>query len=115
MEDKSADPGPVGEPLPKGRKADSINAVPHGNAALIQMAEYTGDLIGLCDATGRLAYLNPAGRRLIGIEDADIFPMRLTDYVVPDQRDLVDDVVVPTATTGCGQAKCSLPTSRPTT
>lgn len=97
MEDATDDHGHTVEPLVKGRRADSIKAVPHGNAALIQMAEYTGDLIGLCDAGGRLAYLNPAGRRLIGIEAADIFPMRLTDYIVPAQRHLVDDVVVPTA------------------
>ena len=96
MEDANGDQGAV-EHLAKGRRADSIKAIPHGNAALIQMAEYTSDLIGLCDAGGRLAYLNPAGRRLIGIEDADIFPMRLTDYVVPGQRHLVDEVVVPTA------------------
>ncbi len=96
MEDANEDGHSV-EPLAKGRRADFLKAVPHGSAALIQMAEYTGDLIGLCDAGGRLAYLNPAGRRLIGVEAADIFPMRLTDYVVPEQRHLVDKVVVPTA------------------
>lgn len=96
MENANGDQGSI-ETLAKGRRADSIEAVPHGNAALIQMAEYTSDLIGLCDAGGRLAYLNPAGRHLIGIEDADIFPMRLTDYVVAGQRELVDELVVPTA------------------
>ncbi|RZL79869.1 MAG: PAS domain S-box protein, partial [Sphingomonas sp.] len=96
MEDANEDGHSV-EPLAKGRRADFLKAVPHGRAALIQMAEYTGDLIGLCDAGGRLAYLNPAGRRLIGVEAADIFPMRLTDYVVPEQRHLVDEIVVPTA------------------
>ncbi len=60
MEDASED-GHCVEPLAKGRRADFLKAVPHGSAALIQMAEYTGDLIGLCDAGGRLAYLNPAG------------------------------------------------------
>ncbi len=97
MEDVNDGHGSTVEPLAKARRAESIDVVPRGNAALLQMAEYTGDLIGLCDAGGRLVYLNPAGRRLIGIEDADIFPMRLTDYVVPDQRHLVDEVVVPTA------------------
>ncbi len=96
MEDANEDGHSI-EPLAKGRRADVLMAVPNGNAALIQMAEYTGDLIGLCDAGGRLTYLNPAGRRLIGVEAADIFPMRLTDYVVPEQRHLVDKVVVPTA------------------
>ena len=97
MEDANDNYGQTVEPLAKGRRDEPLHAIPKGNAALIQMAEYTGDLIGLCDANGRLAYLNPAGRRLIGIEGADIFPMRLTDYVVPQQRHLVDDVVVPTA------------------
>jgi len=97
MEDVNDGHDSTVEPLAKARRAESIDVVPRGNAALLQMAEYTGDLIGLCDAGGRLVYLNPAGRRLIGIEDADIFPMRLTDYVVPHQRHLVDEVVVPTA------------------
>ena len=96
MEDANEDGHSI-EPLAKGRRADVLMAVPNGNAALIQMAEYTGDLIGLCDAGGRLTYLNPAGRRLIGVEAADIFPMRLTDYVVPEQRCLVDEVIIPTA------------------
>ena len=54
MEDANED-GQSVEPLAKGRRADSLKAVPHGSAALIQMAEYTGDLIGLCDPGGRLA------------------------------------------------------------
>lgn len=80
-----------------GRRADTIAIVPQGNAALLQMAEQTGDLIALCGANGELTYLNPAGRRLIGIADADIFPMRLSDYVVPQQRWRVDAEIVPTA------------------
>lgn len=80
-----------------GRRADTIAIVPQGNAALLQMAEHTGDLIALCDANGELTYLNPAGRRLIGIADADIFPMRLSEYVVPQQRWRVDAEIVPTA------------------
>lgn len=69
----------------------------YGNDAFLQMAEYTGDLIGICDTDGRLLYLNPAGRRMIGIDDADIFPLQLTDYVAAEQRQLVIDEIVPTA------------------
>ncbi len=97
MEGTNGNSGLTAEPLSKGRRTESIAVLPGGNAALLQMAEYTSDLIGLCDANGRLAYLNPAGRRLIGIDDANIFPMQLTDYVVPEQRCLVDEVIIPTA------------------
>ncbi|GLR46375.1 response regulator [Sphingomonas astaxanthinifaciens] len=67
-------------------------------AAFMQMAELSSDLIALCDPDGKLLFLNPAGRRLIGIEDADIFPVHLSDYVAAAQRHLVFDEVVPTAT-----------------
>ena len=60
----------------------------------MQMAELSSDLIGLCDPDGKLLFLNPAGRRLIGIEDADIYPSHLSDYVVPEQRHLVLDLIV---------------------
>jgi PAS domain S-box-containing protein len=63
----------------------------------MQLAEFTGDLIGLCGPDGQLEYLNSAGQQLVGIDKADIFPTRLTDYVVPEQRYLIDAEVVPTA------------------
>jgi len=50
MEDVNDGHGTTIEPLAKARRAESIDVVPRGNAALLQMAEYTGDLIGLCDA-----------------------------------------------------------------
>lgn len=63
----------------------------------VQLAHYTSDLIALCDLNGKLLYLNPAGRALIGVNGSDIFPLRLTDYVAPHQMVFVDEVVVPVA------------------
>ncbi len=64
-------------------------------SALGRFAAHTSDLVALCDLDGRLTYLNKAGRRMIGVTDADIFPLTLTDYVVPEDRHLVQDVILP--------------------
>ncbi len=97
MDGREKDRSPSPEPPLADRRDGPGDTGSHGLAALLQIAEYAGDLIGLCDATGTLSYLNPAGRRLIGIDDADIFPLRLTDYVDPGQRSLVEGEILPTA------------------
>ena len=86
---------------PTGRKR-SFNDLDQGRfpataQPFVQLAQYSTDLIALCDLDGKLVYLNPAGRALIGVDGSDIFPRRLTDYVVPSQQHLVDELVVPAA------------------
>ncbi|MEG3174872.1 ATP-binding protein [Sphingomonas sp. RB3P16] len=97
MEETDRDAVRAIDPAAKAPRASSLDLLPQSQAAFLQMAELTSDLIGLCDADGRLLYLNPAGRQLIGVADADIFPMRLSDYVVPEQRALVAATIIPTA------------------
>lgn len=67
------------------------------HALLLQLAHYLPSLVAICDAEGKLVHLNPAGRKLIGIDTADIYPYRLNDYIVASQRDLAGAEIVPTA------------------
>src|SRR5215471_1153883 len=49
-------------------------------AGLVSFAEQTDDVVGICDAWGKLVYLNPAACKLLGVGSAegltlaDVFP-----------------------------------------
>lgn len=61
-------------------------------AALI---ENSSDFIGIADPNGKPVYLNPAGRRMVGL--AADFPIESTsipEYYPPDQRSFASDVIV---------------------
>jgi PAS domain S-box-containing protein len=65
---------------------------------LQQLVDTTPNLITLCGADGRLRYMNPAGRELVGIApDADLSLVRTADYTAPESRGLLENVVIPTA------------------
>ncbi|GAA4018964.1 hypothetical protein GCM10022280_18300 [Sphingomonas swuensis] len=105
--------GPTAANAAPARRGSSIDRVASAQTALMEVAEFTGDLIGLCDDQGRLEYLNPAGQQLVGIDSADIFPVRLTDYLVPEQQHLIDEVVVPIAReTGVWEGEMQLANAR---
>lgn len=57
-------------------------------ARLLAMLEATPDLVGLARADGQLAYLNHAGRSLLGLtDDEPIAQLALADLVSPSSRD----------------------------
>ena len=48
------------------------------------LVEASGDFIGIADREGRLVYLNPGGRRLVGLTDAsDVTATAVSDYLTP--------------------------------
>ncbi len=56
-------------------------------ARLLGLLEATPDLVGLARADGQLAYLNRAGRALLGLgEDASVAHLALADLVAPSSR-----------------------------
>jgi PAS domain S-box-containing protein len=70
-----------------------------GIRRLAAVAEQSPDFIGITtpDATGM--FLNPAGRRLSGINaDAPISDYTLVDFFAPESRPFVHDVVLPALT-----------------
>ncbi len=70
-----------------------------GIRRLAAVAEQSPDFIGITtpDATGM--FLNPAGRRLSGIDsDAPISDYTLVDFFAPESRPFVHDVVLPALT-----------------
>lgn len=63
---------------------------------LLQLIQHSSDFVGVADLEGRLTFLNPAGRRMIGLgEQESIGQVHIADYVAPDSRRLLEETVVP--------------------
>jgi PAS domain S-box-containing protein len=61
----------------------------------VSFLENSSDFIGIADPSGKPIYINPAGRRMVGLPaDYPIETTEITDYVPPDQRAFTSDVVV---------------------
>ncbi len=63
---------------------------------LALVAEQSSDFIAIADAEGRIAYVNPAGRTLVGLADeAAARAMRLTDFFPPDDLPFAETTILP--------------------
>ncbi len=64
---------------------------------LIALLENSPDFIGIADPARNPVYLNPAGRRLVGLgDDVAIERTRIVDYYPPEERRFVEDVILNT-------------------
>jgi PAS domain S-box-containing protein len=65
----------------------------------VALVENSSDFIGIADADGEPVYVNPAGRRMVGLDaDHPIEDTRIPDYYPPDQRAFAAEVIVPAMT-----------------
>jgi PAS domain S-box-containing protein len=64
---------------------------------LISVLEATTDAVGVADPQGHTLYFNRAGRRLVGLEDADITGMRIDQFHPPQSVKTVIEVGIPAA------------------
>ena len=68
---------------------------------LAAIVEQSGDFIGIADPAGRGEYLNPAGRRMVGLPDeADIAAVRVDDFFADDDLPFVRGTVLPRVVAG---------------
>jgi PAS domain S-box-containing protein len=55
----------------------------------------SSDFIGIADPNGKLVYLNPAGRRMVGLPaDFAVESAQIADFYPPSQRSFASDVIV---------------------
>src|SRR5580765_6257060 len=60
------------------------------------LVETSSDFIGIADATGMPVYVNPAGRRMVGLgPDFPVGHTAIPDYYTPDQRAFASGVILP--------------------
>ena len=59
------------------------------------LIENSSDFIGIADAAGKPVYVNPAGRRMVGLPaDYPVGNTQMLEYYAPDQRSFAADVIV---------------------
>ncbi len=67
-------------------------------ARLTAILEATPDIVGICDATGRKIYINPAARQFHGIEpDGDITNHQISECHPKEVADFILEVAMPAA------------------
>ncbi len=67
-------------------------------ARLTTILEATPDIVGICDATGRKIYINPAGRQVHGLDlDADITAHQISQCHPPEVAEFILNQAVPAA------------------
>ena len=63
----------------------------------VSLLDNSSDFIGIADPTGKPVYLNPAGRRLVGIPaDYPIKDTQIPEYYPPEERAFATDVILKT-------------------
>ncbi|HUK34212.1 MAG TPA: PAS domain S-box protein, partial [Vicinamibacterales bacterium] len=61
----------------------------------VSFLENSSDFIGIADPEGKPIYLNPAGRKMVGLPpDYPIEQTQITEYYSPDQRAFASDVIL---------------------
>jgi len=61
----------------------------------VSLLESSSDFIGIADPTGKPIYVNPAGRRMVGLPaDYPVEKTRIPEYYPPEERAFVDEVIV---------------------
>jgi PAS domain S-box-containing protein len=62
---------------------------------LVSLLENSSDFIGIADPTGKPIYLNPAGRRMVGLPaDYPVEKTQIPEYYPAEERVFVDEVIV---------------------
>ncbi|KMO17283.1 PAS domain-containing protein [Methylobacterium platani] len=67
---------------------------------LALVAEQSSDLIAIADADGRIDYVNPAGRALVGLEREAAWDGRLTDLFAPEDLPFAEGTILPAVRAG---------------
>jgi phosphoserine phosphatase RsbU/P len=62
-------------------------------AAVVADSSY---FIGFASQQGQMQYLNPAGRRMVGVGEEDVTQLKLTDFYAPEEQHLSEEQLVPT-------------------
>jgi signal transduction histidine kinase/integral membrane sensor domain MASE1 len=76
-------------------RARTLETVQHHSRSLLQVIEQGSELMGLATIEGKVMYLNPHGRKLIGLPEETPLPS-LSDLFSPGNRDYYEKVILPT-------------------
>jgi PAS domain S-box-containing protein len=81
----------IGQEIARRQEAEEVQA------RLLNLISRTPNFIAITDAEGRLFYLNPAGRAMLGLGDEDMAQLSLADCLAPEARRALTEEVIPAA------------------
>ena len=68
-------------------RGTALSTISAKNAELVRfqaLVETSDDFIAMASPDGKVLYLNPAGRRLVGVEDRDVTRMSIADFLTEE-------------------------------
>ena len=75
---------------------DRLNRLIREHRVLVALIENSSDFIGIADPDGKPVYLNPGGRRMVGLaSDFPVETVRIEDCYPPGRRAFVSNVILP--------------------
>ncbi len=84
-----------------GRDISDVRSAHEEQSKLAAIVENSSDLIGIATLDGRILYLNPAGRKLVGLDSPeDVRKTVLSQYVMPRHADQMRDILTGLFATG---------------
>ncbi|MGP7795637.1 sensor histidine kinase [Sphingomonas sp. CLY1604] len=90
--------GPDGRPdriLSVSRDITELRASEEERDRFVRLAENSTDFVGMARIDGGVFYMNDAARRLVGLDDADIDRLNITDFFPPEQAQTIVRDVLP--------------------
>ncbi|RSV13530.1 PAS domain S-box protein [Sphingomonas sp. ABOLG] len=90
--------GPEGHPdriLSVSRDITELRASEEERERFVRLAENSADFVGMARTDGSVFYMNDAAKRLVGLEDAAITRLTITDFFPPEQVETVAREVLP--------------------
>jgi PAS domain S-box-containing protein len=80
-----------------GRLQERLEKLAHERRQFAALIENSSDFIGIADTSGKPTYVNPAGRRLVGLSaDFPVEETKIPDYYSEEQRAFAEQVILPT-------------------
>lgn len=74
---------------------ENLNKALDERQIFFALVENSSDFIGIADPSGKPIYVNPAGRRIVGLpDDVSIETTKIQDYYTPEQRSFANDVIL---------------------
>lgn len=92
--ERRSDSGAAAGPMPSSTVPGSPVLEP---AAFRALADSTTDFVGMADLQGRAVYLNPAGRRIVGLTDTDLNNVSIAHFHPPEYAAIVVNEGLPQA------------------
>lgn len=98
--------------IAQNRKVEELNQTANDGAVFKSIVETTTDLVSIVDRDGRIIYINPGGRKMIGLgQDEDVTQFHINDwYSEQADRQMLSEILPQVIEYGNGEGEFSIAT-----